>query len=124
MDANLSSQVVMAVFPAVNRCGIGIALQNAYQKENERISTMPFLLSNFSPGDKIENCSAQFLAVRWIVHFQFKVHRLRDGFSVSNALLLDQSVPSFIGYNLDKIGEVPEGSFSKKPFLWRKMIWR
>ena len=49
---------------------------------------MPFLLSHFSPGDKIENCSAQFLAVCWIVHFEFKVHRLRDGFSVSNALVL------------------------------------
>jgi hypothetical protein len=33
--------------------------QNACQKENERISTMPFLLWHFSPGDKIENCSAQ-----------------------------------------------------------------
>ena len=46
---------------------------------------MPFLLSHFSLGDKIENCSAQFLAVCWIVHVEFKVHRLRDGFSVSNA---------------------------------------
>ena len=53
---------------------------------------MPFLLSHFSPGDKIENCSAQFLAVCWIVHFEFKVHRLRDGFSVSNALVLKGSV--------------------------------
>ena len=25
-----------------------------------------FLLSHFSPGDKIENCAAQFLAVCWI----------------------------------------------------------
>ena len=33
------------------------------QKENERISATPFLLWHFSPGDKIENCSAQFLAV-------------------------------------------------------------
>jgi hypothetical protein len=48
--------------------GARIALQNACQKENERISTMPFLLSHFSPGDKIENCSAQFLAVCWTVH--------------------------------------------------------
>jgi hypothetical protein len=39
--------------------GPRIALQNACQKENERISTMPFLLWRFSPGDKIENCSAQ-----------------------------------------------------------------
>ena len=30
------------------------------QKENERISATPFLLWHFSPGDKIENCSAQF----------------------------------------------------------------
>jgi hypothetical protein len=58
---------------------------------NERISIMPFLLSDFSTGDKIENCSAQFLAVCWIVHVQSKVHRLRDGLSVSNAPLLDQS---------------------------------
>ena len=48
---------------------------------------MPFLLSHFSPGDKIENCPAQFLAVRWIVHVELKLHRLRNGFSVSNALL-------------------------------------
>ena len=66
---------------------------------------MPFSLSHFSLGDKIENCSAQFLAVCWIVRVDFKVHRLRDGFSVSNALLLDQSLPAFIGHNLDKIGD-------------------
>jgi hypothetical protein len=42
--------------------------------ENEP-STTPFLLSHFSPGDKIENCSAQFLAVCWIVRVEFKVHR-------------------------------------------------
>ena len=77
----------------------------AIQKENERISTMPFLLSHFSPGDKIENCSAQFLAVCWIAHVEFKVHRPRDGVSVSNALLLDQSLPAFIGHNLDQIGD-------------------
>ena len=47
----------------------------------------PFCLGHFSP-DKIENCPAQFLAVCWIVPVDFKVHRLRDGFSVSNALLL------------------------------------
>src|SRR4029077_107376 len=68
--------------------GPRIALQNACQKENERISTRPFLLWRFSPGDKIENCSAQFLAVCRTVRVEFKVHRLRDGFSVSNALLL------------------------------------
>jgi hypothetical protein len=28
---------------------------------------MPFLLWHFSPGYKIENCSAQFLSVCWIV---------------------------------------------------------
>ena len=66
---------------------------------------MFFLLWNFSPGDKIENCPAQFLAVCWIVRVEFKVHRLGDGFSVSNALLLGQSFPAFIGHNLDKIGE-------------------
>jgi hypothetical protein len=37
-----------------------------------------FLLSHFSPGDKIEKCSAQFPAVCWIVRVEFKVHRLRD----------------------------------------------
>ena len=58
--------------------------------KNERISTKPFLLWHFSPGDKLENCPAQFLAVCWIAHVEFKVHRLRDGFSVSNALLLDR----------------------------------
>ena len=34
---------------------------------------MPLLLSHFPPGDKIENCPAQFLAVCWIVCVQFKV---------------------------------------------------
>ena len=66
---------------------------------------MPFLLWHFSPGDKIENCSAQFLAVCWIVRVEFKVQRPRDGLSVSNALLLDQSLPAFIGHNLDQIGD-------------------
>jgi hypothetical protein len=47
--------------------------------------TTPFLLSHFSPGDKIENCPAQFLAVCWIAHVDFKVHRVRDGFSVSKS---------------------------------------
>jgi len=46
------------------------------------------LLWHFSPGDKIENCSAQLLAVCWIVRVEFKVHRLCDGVSVGNALLL------------------------------------
>ena len=64
---------------------------------------MPSSLSRFSLGDKIENCSAQFLAVCWTVHVEFKVHRLRDRFGVSNALLPDQSLPTFIGHNLDKI---------------------
>jgi len=32
-----------------------ISNQNACKKMNERISTMPFLLWHFSPGDKIEN---------------------------------------------------------------------
>ena len=74
--------------------------------EQEQSTTeTPFLLWHFSPGDKIENCSAQFLAVCWIVRVEFKVHRLRDGFSVSNALLLGQSLPAFIGHNLDKIGD-------------------
>jgi hypothetical protein len=50
----------LASFAVVTR---RIALQNACQKENERISTTPFLLGHFSPGDKIENCPAQFLAV-------------------------------------------------------------
>src|SRR5882672_5840339 len=66
---------------------------------------MPSSLWHFSLGDKIENCSAQFLAVCWIVRVEFKVHRLRNGLSVSNALLLDQSLPAFIGHNLDKIGD-------------------
>jgi len=61
-------------------------------KESERISTMPFLVRHFSPGDKIENCPAQFLAVCSIVRVEFKGHRLRHGFSVSNALLLGQSL--------------------------------
>jgi len=47
-----------------------------------RISTTPFLLWHFSPGDKIENCSAQFLAVRWIVGVEFNVHRPRHAYRV------------------------------------------
>jgi hypothetical protein len=66
-------------------------------RKSERISTKPFL-PHLSPGDKIENCSAQFLAVCWIVHVEFKVHRLRDGFGVGNALLLSQSLPTFISH--------------------------
>jgi hypothetical protein len=42
---------------------------------NERISTVPFLLSHFSAGDKIENCSAQFPAACGFVRVDFKVHR-------------------------------------------------
>ena len=42
--------------------------------KNERISIRPFLLWHFSPGDKIKYCPAQFLAVCWIVHVEFKVH--------------------------------------------------
>jgi hypothetical protein len=38
-------------------------------------------------------------------HVELKVHRFRDGFSVGNALLLGQSLPAFIGHNLDKIGD-------------------
>ena len=66
---------------------------------------MPFLLWDFSPGDKIENWLAQFLAVCWIVHIELKLPRFRYGFSIGNALLLDQSLPAFIGHNLDKIGD-------------------
>src|SRR6476661_6630978 len=40
-----------------------------------------------------------------IVRVEFKVQRPRDGLSVSNALLLDQSLPAFIGHHLDQIGD-------------------
>ena len=43
---------------------------NGFKKRTERISATPFLLWHFSPGNKIENCSAQFLAVCWIVHVE------------------------------------------------------
>jgi len=66
---------------------------------------MPFLLSSFSLGGKFENCSAQFLADFWIVHVKFKVQCLGNGFGVSNALLLGQSLPTLIGHDLDKIGD-------------------
>jgi hypothetical protein len=79
------------------------------------ISTRPFLLPHFSPGDKIENCPAQFLAVCWFVRVDFKVHRLRHGFSVSNALLSTHRSQRFICHNLDKIGE-GNGSL-KRPFV-------
>src|SRR5215471_8345570 len=65
----------------------------------------PFLLSPFTLSDKVEKCSAKFLAVCWFVRINFEVHRLRDGFSKSNALLLGQSLPTFIGHDLDKIGD-------------------
>ncbi len=42
-----------------------------------------FLLWHFSPGDKIQNCPAQFLAVCWIVRVEFKFQRLRHGFSLA-----------------------------------------
>jgi hypothetical protein len=60
------------------------------ERERENFNHALFAL-HFSPGDKIQNCPAQFLAICCIVHVQFKVHRLRHGFSVSNALLLNQS---------------------------------
>ena len=63
---------------------------------------MPFCFAIF-PRRQDQNCSAQFLAVCWIVCVDFKAHRLRDGFSVSHALLLSQSIPTFIGHNLDKL---------------------
>src|SRR6476620_1817651 len=81
-----------------------VKLRLSAKRSHERAS-MPFLLSHFSPGEKIENCSAQFLAVCWIVRVEFKVQRPRDGLSVSNALLLDQSLPALIGHNLDQIGD-------------------
>ena len=43
---------------------------------------MPFLLWYFSPGDKIENCPAKFLAVCWIVRVEFK-DRLDKSFSTT-----------------------------------------
>jgi hypothetical protein len=49
------------------------------QKEKERISTMPFLLSHFSPGDNIENCPAQFLAVCWILRVELSAKPVGDG---------------------------------------------
>src|SRR5204863_9231040 len=61
---------------------------------------MPFLLWHFSPGDKIENCPAQFLAVCWIVHVEFKVHRLRDGFSVSGGERMGLCAGRRMGRNL------------------------
>jgi hypothetical protein len=58
--------------------------------ENERISTIPFLLWHFSPGDKTENCAAQFLAVYWIIR-----HRLK-----STATLLPVLRPFFAHFIL------------------------
>jgi hypothetical protein len=52
----------------------------------------------------LKRSPAQFLAVCWIVHVEFKLHRLRDGFSVSNVLLLGQSHPAFIGHSINRQG--------------------
>jgi hypothetical protein len=51
---------------ALNACMIADreTVVNGFKKRTERISATPFLLWHFSPGDKIENCSAQFLAVQ------------------------------------------------------------
>ena len=62
--------------------------QKAYQKKNEGFSTTPCLPWHFSPGDQIENCAVQFLAVCRIVHVDFKIHRVCHGFGVSDPLLL------------------------------------
>jgi hypothetical protein len=44
------------------------------RKRNERISIIPFLLWHFSPGDKIENCSAhRGDGKRFIVHADDKL---------------------------------------------------
>jgi hypothetical protein len=39
---------------------------------------VPFLLWHFSLGDKTKNCSAQFLAVRWIIHVEFKARHFAN----------------------------------------------
>ena len=54
-------------------------INSAARDVNAIVSTTPSLLGHFSPGHKIENCSAQFLAVCWIVRVEFKVQRSRDG---------------------------------------------
>jgi hypothetical protein len=55
-----------------------VKLRLSAKRSHER-ATMRFLLSHFPTGDKIENCSAQFLAVCWIVRVEFKVHRPQQG---------------------------------------------
>jgi hypothetical protein len=75
-------------------------------------SHQPLLLSQFSPGDKIRTAHA-ISPVCWIVHVEFKVHRPRDGLSVSNALLLGQSLPAFIGLP----DQIELERFSKMPFV-------
>jgi len=47
------------------------------ERERENFSHALFCFRIFLPANKIENCSAQFLAVCWIVRVEFKVHRLR-----------------------------------------------
>jgi hypothetical protein len=75
-----------------NRVGPKTLQQKPYYRsarlQRERVSIVSFSLSPFSLSDKIEDCSAQFLAVAWIVHVDFKIHRLRDSSCVSNPLLL------------------------------------
>src|SRR4030095_3272476 len=65
-DSERSSGLVrdFRTYRVRRRLQMSYALQNACQRENERISTMPFLLWHFSPGDKIENCPAQLSAQR------------------------------------------------------------
>ena len=53
-----------------------------FARARGRVQPGRFCFWHFPPGDKIENCSAQFLAVCWIVHVEFKLHRLRHGFSM------------------------------------------
>src|SRR4029453_4058853 len=80
---------------------------NSFGNENssQRLKEAPFCFGIFLPATRSRTARRNFSRSAGLSMSRFKLHRLRDGFSVSNALLFGQSLPAFIGHNLDKIGD-------------------
>src|SRR4029077_19696976 len=75
--------------PQLQPALLRLSAQNACQKVNERISTMPFLLSHFSPGDKIEKAKSGYASFN-----RFRLCR----FTFFHARQRDTLAPQLIGH--------------------------
>ena len=84
---------------------------SGHENSSQRLREAPFCFGIFLPATRSRIARRNFSRSAGLSASSLKVHRFRDGFSVSNALLLSQSLPAFIGHNLDKIGE---GTVSKE----------